>query len=229
MGGYSTAKINLIFTDMEVDVARGDIEPRSGSPSVQVNDEPSNRDEKEETILKRIFRDATLVENGVNITEVSHYVSIPFPFQTVREQYQRAKPNVAYNYDLPILFSNFEKKRIDFIYKPEKYIPLLEKAGYKVIVLPGLMSQYKKPPKIKPKTLLLFQPYKKFNPNYDEGGISNSFQFVLDHLSIYIHQLEHYTEVNKESIVKYMVRKLGVFYSRKCHNFLIPLFLGSTE
>jgi len=176
--------------------------------------------------LKGIFQSATIKEHGGAIPEVSDYISLPYPNQTTVEEFQSGKPNVSYPaYDSSLLYADFGKKRIDYIFNPEKYIPLLEKAGYKVKVLPGTLPQYKKVMKVKRRRLLLFQPYKKVQdaPGWYSPAPA-SMQFVLDHLSRYIYVNELYgKDYQNRHHVLHTIEKLTHLYSLRSLNGFIPL------
>src|SRR5665811_258172 len=87
------------------------------------------------------------------------------------------------NYKPKLLQRSFLKDRIDFVYFPEKYIKLLEKAGYKVTVLQGDAREYK-PNIIKnnslKKRVVLFQPYKAFDDYSRLLGSSCSLNLIYN-------------------------------------------------
>ena len=175
--------------------------------------------------LKHIFETATQESNGGReVPEVADYISLPLPKESILKQYEEFQPGVSYpNYSLSLLKTSFTRKRIDYVYNPEKYIPLLAKAGYKVIVIAGDATNCEKELPLRTKTLHLFQPYKQFD---DFPGTSNqtscSMRFVINLLSSYICMREGPGDT-ANPVMSTMVQMFGDLYSRRCLDSFIPI------
>jgi hypothetical protein len=175
--------------------------------------------------MKSLFEAATLKSLGTSeIPDVPDYISLPLPRESIFKQYQESQPNVAYPNLNPSLYgTSFERKRIDYIYNPEKYIPLLKKAGYKVKVIPGDAVSYANELPVRTKTLYLFQPYKNFDdcPGTPEK-MSGSMQFVVNVLTSYVNVKEVGGNTSNP-LIPSIIQMIGNLYGHRCINAFVPL------
>ncbi|CAG7725015.1 unnamed protein product [Allacma fusca] len=116
----------------------------------------------------------------VHVQPQPQIMSTGIPREDVIQAYTRAQQNswLVTKSSLDTLVQNFAKSRIDYIFDPSKYIPILSKAGYKVKVIAGDARNADTKLCFKGNTIPLFQPYKLYN-DFTSDDTSESLNYLI--------------------------------------------------